>query len=127
MLVFGLGLSVTVAPLNVTVLGAAGEERAGVASAINNAVARVAGLIAVAVIPLAAGISGDDYLVPSAFDEGFQTGVMICAVACAAGGVLAARDHPPPGRGRAPRRAPTHCALNGPPPEVPLEASPAAR
>ena len=63
-LIFGLGLSVTVAPLNVTVLGSAGEERAGIASAINNAVARVAGLIAVAVIPLAAGISGDDYLVP---------------------------------------------------------------
>ncbi|HSJ74510.1 MAG TPA: DHA2 family efflux MFS transporter permease subunit, partial [Miltoncostaeaceae bacterium] len=79
-LVFGLGLAVTVAPLNVTVLGAAGEERAGIASAINNAVARVAGLIAVAVIPLAAGISGDDYLVPAAFDEGFQNGVIVCAV-----------------------------------------------
>jgi EmrB/QacA subfamily drug resistance transporter len=124
-LVFGLGLAVTVAPLNVTVLGAAGEERAGVASAINNAVARVAGLIAVAVIPLAAGISGDDYLVPEAFDEGFQTGVIICAIACAAGGVLALATI---------RRTdevtsnpvPTHSCLNGPPPEVPLEA-PAAR
>jgi hypothetical protein len=107
------------------VLGAAGEERAGVASAINNAVARVAGLIAVAVIPLAAGISGDDYLVPEAFDEGFQTGVIICAIACAAGGVLALATI---------RRTdevtsnpvPTHSCLNGPPPGVPLEA-PAAR
>ena len=125
-LVFGLGLSVTVAPLNVTVLGSAGEERAGIASAINNAVARVAGLIAVAVIPLAAGISGDDYLVPSAFDDGFQTGVMICAVACAAGGVLALATIRRPAE-EAPCGAPTFCALNGPPPEVPLEASPAVR
>jgi len=124
-LVFGLGLAVTVAPLNVTVLGAAGEERAGVASAINNAVARVAGLIAVAVIPLAAGISGDDYLVPEAFDEGFQTGVLICAIACAAGGVLAlATIRPTDEVSGTP--VPTHSCLNGPPPEVPLEA-PAAR
>jgi EmrB/QacA subfamily drug resistance transporter len=49
MVVFGLGLSMTVAPLTATVL-AAGEEHAGVASGVNNAVARVAGLIAIAVI-----------------------------------------------------------------------------
>jgi EmrB/QacA subfamily drug resistance transporter len=117
-LVFGLGLAATVAPLNVTVLGAAGEERAGIASAINNAVARVAGLIAVAVVPLAAGISGDDYLVPEAFDEGFQNGIWICAVACAAGGVLAlATIRRPEEAPRAP--APAHCAISGPPPEMP--------
>ncbi len=124
-LVFGLGLAVTVAPLNVTVLGAAGEERAGIASAINNAVARVGALLAVAVIPLAAGISGDDYLVPEAFDEGFQTGLWICAAACAAGGVLAlATIRRPEAAPRAP--APAHCCISGPPPELPLEAPPAA-
>ena len=123
-LVFGLGLSVTVAPLNVTVLGAAGEERAGIASAINNAVARVAALLAVAVIPLAAGISGDDYLVPEAFDEGFQKGVIICAVACAAGGVFALITiRRPEGAPREP--APVHCGISGPPPQIPTEASPA--
>ncbi len=124
-LLFGLGLSITVAPLNVTVLGAAGEERAGIASAINNAVARVASLLAVAVIPLAAGISGDDYLVPEAFDVGYRTGMLICAGACAAGGVLALatirRPDAPP---RAP--APAHCCVSGPPPAMPAQPSQAA-
>jgi EmrB/QacA subfamily drug resistance transporter len=119
-LVFGLGMAITVAPLNVTVLSSAGEERAGIASAVNTAVARVAGLIAVAVIPLAAGISGDDYLVPEAFDEGFQNGVLICAAACAAGGVLALLTIRPP-RLATVAPTPTHSCLNGPPPEMPLE------
>ncbi len=117
-LVFALGMSITVAPLNVTVLSAAGAERAGVASAVNNAVARVAGLLAIAVIPVLAGISGDDYLVPDLFDDGFRTGTMICAAMCAIGGVIVlialrnpegARDEPSP---------PPHCALNGPPPDT---------
>ena len=47
LLVFGLGLSLTVAPLTATVLADADESDAGIASAINNAVARVAGLVGV--------------------------------------------------------------------------------
>jgi EmrB/QacA subfamily drug resistance transporter len=89
MLIFGLGLSFTVAPLTSTVLASAGPAHAGVASAINNDVARVAGLLAVAVIPLAAGISGDDYLHPAQFSDGFQMAMWISAALCAAGGVLA--------------------------------------
>jgi hypothetical protein len=115
-IVFALGMSLTVAPLNVTVLGAAGEARAGVASAVNNAVARVAGLLAVAVIPVVAGITGDAYLVPADLDDGFTAGMVICAVLCAAGGVVALagirRAAPPE---PAPE-TPAHCALNGPPP-----------
>jgi EmrB/QacA subfamily drug resistance transporter len=49
-LVFGLGLSMTVAPLTATVLGAVEEHRAGIASGVNNAVARIAGLLAIAVV-----------------------------------------------------------------------------
>ncbi len=99
-LVFALGMSITVAPLNVTVLAAAGAGKAGVASAVNNSVARVASLLAVAVIPLAAGIGGDDYLVPAAFDEGFRTGMIICAGMYVTGGaiVLAALRDPRAGR-----------------------------
>ena len=59
--VFGCGLSLTVAPLTATVLGAAPEQFAGVASAVNNDVARTAGLIAVAVLPPLAGISNADF------------------------------------------------------------------
>jgi EmrB/QacA subfamily drug resistance transporter len=48
--VFGLGLSITVAPLTAAVLQAADDSDAGIASGINNAVARVSGLVAIAVI-----------------------------------------------------------------------------
>jgi EmrB/QacA subfamily drug resistance transporter len=115
-IVFALGMSLTVAPLNVTVLGAAGEDRAGVASAVNNAVARVAGLLAVAVIPVVAGISGTDELVPADFDDGFTMGLVICAVLCAAGGVVALAGIPSAAARRPAADTPTHCALTGPPP-----------
>jgi EmrB/QacA subfamily drug resistance transporter len=88
--VLGFGLAITVAPLTVTVLAAAPAEHAGIASAVNNDVARAAGLIAVAVLPAAAGIAGNAYLDPDLFVTGFHRAVLIAAVACAAGGVLAA-------------------------------------
>ena len=89
-LVFGLGLAATVAPLTATALAAAPSQHAGIASAINNDVARAAGLIAVAVLPAAAGITGYAYQHPSAFDHGFTTAVLLAAAVCALGGCLAA-------------------------------------
>ncbi len=56
--VFGAGLALTVAPLTATVLAAADERHAGVASGVNNAVARAASLLAVAVLPAVAGLTG---------------------------------------------------------------------
>ncbi len=86
--VFGLGLSITVAPLTATVLAAAGPEHAGIASAINNDVARAAGLIAVATLPLVAGITGRAALDPHILSAGFRMAMWIAAALVAAGGVL---------------------------------------
>ena len=88
-IIFGLGLALIVAPLTTTVLAAASAQHAGVASGVNNAVARAAGLLSVAVLPLIAGISGDDYQHPAAFAAGFRIAVVACAALLAAGGVLA--------------------------------------
>jgi len=101
----GLGLALTVAPLTATVLGAAPAEQAGTASGINNAVARSAGLLAVAVIPVVAGLGGDDYTRPAAFAAGFHHAMLTGAALVAAGGLLAAllvRRPRPPGRVKGP-------------------------
>jgi len=88
--VLGFGLATTVGPLTATVLAAVAAQHAGVASAVNNAVARTAALIAVAVLPAAAGITGTAWLHPAQFAAGFHTAAVICAVLCAAAGGLAA-------------------------------------
>jgi EmrB/QacA subfamily drug resistance transporter len=87
--VFGLGLSLVVAPVTITVLAAADPRQAGIASGVNNAVARTAGLVAVAVLPLIAGLSGADYQDPDAIADGFEIGMQVAAGLAAAGGVLA--------------------------------------
>jgi EmrB/QacA subfamily drug resistance transporter len=87
-LLFAFGLTLTVAPLTATVLAAAPAEHAGIASAVNNDVARTAGLLAVAVLPVAAGISGADALEPAVFSEGFHMACAIAAVLCVAGGLI---------------------------------------
>jgi EmrB/QacA subfamily drug resistance transporter len=88
-LVLGTGLAITVAPLTATAMEAAPSEHAGVASAVNNVVARSAGLIAVAVLPLAAGITGAGALRASTLGPGFRIAVTIAGAMCVAGGLLA--------------------------------------
>jgi EmrB/QacA subfamily drug resistance transporter len=88
-LVFGAGLTLTVAPLTAAVLDSAPDRYAGAASGVNNAVARAAGLLAVALLPGLAGISGEDYRDPAAFSIGFGVAVGISAGLLAAAGVLA--------------------------------------
>jgi MFS family permease len=87
---FGLGLSITVAPLTATVLAAASDRHAGIASGVNNAVARVAGLLAVAALPLIVGLDGAAYADPDLLEPAYRTAMLICAGLLATGGVLAA-------------------------------------
>jgi MFS family permease len=121
-LVFGLGLSLTVAPLMQTVLAAAGPDHAGIASAINNDVARAAALIAVATLPLVAGITGRGALDAHVLSAGFRMAMAIAATLAAAGGVLSyltIRDIPPAASmsGASVPDAATHlsCPLDSPP------------
>ena len=85
---FGLGLSVMVAPLTATVLAAAPDEHAGIASGVNNAVARSGTLIAVAALPVAVGLGGEDYGDPAVFGPAFSSAMLACAVLLVAGGAL---------------------------------------
>ncbi|MGO8961730.1 MAG: DHA2 family efflux MFS transporter permease subunit [Streptosporangiaceae bacterium] len=127
-LVFGLGLAINVAPLTATVLAAASARHAGMASAVNNDVARAASLIAVAVLPAAAGLTGAAYLHPTQFSAGFHTAVLIAAGVCVVGGLLAAVTIRNPVRraGAKAARQPLalHCALDATPQQATSQAGP---
>ena len=86
---FGVGLATLVAPLTAAVMGAVPDERAGVASAVNNATARLAGLLGTAVLPLAAGLGGLTELRGTGLAGGVGTALRISAGLCLAGAIVA--------------------------------------
>src|SRR6266542_1612124 len=112
--VLGLGLATTVAPLTATVLAAVSARHAGMASAVNNDVAR-------------AGITGAAYLDPARFSAGFHTASLISAGLCMLGGALATATIRNPRPAVPPAAAPPkhrlHCGLDAPPAHA---ATPAA-
>ena len=89
LLVFSLGLSMTVAPLTATVMADANESDAGIASAINNAIARVAGLVGISVLGVivAGSLAGDTFAPNQASVRAFLEAIVICAGLIAAGGL----------------------------------------
>jgi EmrB/QacA subfamily drug resistance transporter len=78
--IFGIGLSMTVAPLTSAVLGSIKSSQAGIGSAVNNAISRIAGLIAIAAIGL---ISGNSLNV-----NGFHRGVFSMGLLLIIGGII---------------------------------------
>ncbi len=118
--VMGIGLATTVAPLTATALSSVPEQHAGLASAVNNDVARLGSLIAVAVLPALGGISGLSYLHPHQLAHGFQRAVLIAGTWCAGAGVVAAfgiRNPAEGARRRASRRRVplSYCGLEATP------------
>ncbi len=88
-LVFAAGLVLLVTPVTTTALTDAPLERQGVASGINNAVARVAGLLAIAILPAAAGLSATGADDPGPLLDGVSMALQIAAVSCVVGAAIA--------------------------------------
>jgi EmrB/QacA subfamily drug resistance transporter len=121
----GLGMSFVVAPLTATVLATADPRRAGIASGVNNAVARAAQLLSVAGLPLLVGLSDVDYQSPAAFTHGFARAMVVCAGGMLAGSALSfvsirsdALGPPEPVPAQ-----PRFCGAEGAPLRPPLEPS----
>jgi len=88
-IIFGVGLVLLVAPLTSTALGSLADAYAGIASGVNNAVARAASLLTVAILPLAAGLGAGSLTDPDQLHPVYRNSMMICAGLMVAGAVLA--------------------------------------
>ncbi|WP_433300100.1 MFS transporter [Actinoplanes sp. CA-030573] len=101
-IILGLGLSALVAPLTATALGSLDDAHAGIASGVNNAVARAAGLLSVAILPLAAGLGAGSLTVADQLHPVYRNAMLICAGLMVVGAALAfvlipnrLAEHPP--------------------------------
>lgn len=84
----GIGIPLITPPITATVLSAVSDARAGIASAVSNGVARAAGLVVVAALPLLAGLPQDAADNPAALNRGFDIGMLICAGLFVLGGLI---------------------------------------
>jgi Na+/melibiose symporter-like transporter len=106
----------TVAPLTATALGAVDDEHAGVASGVNNAVARTGQLLAVAAIPLVAGFAPGDTVATDDLVDGFHTVMRVAAVMSVVAGSVAWLTVRRPVTPPSVDATAWHCAAGGPPP-----------
>ena len=111
----GIGVATFVAPLTATVMASATPERAGLASAVNNDVARIGSLLAVSVLPAIAGITGTTYLHPTQLSAGFRTAMIVAAIGCAIGGIVATLTITNPADHAEPATSYPHCGIDAPP------------
>jgi EmrB/QacA subfamily drug resistance transporter len=114
-LLFGLGLASVVPPLTASAMNSAPDSLAGLASGVNNAVARVAGLLWIATLPPVTGLTGAAYDDPAQFRSSFGQIGWICAAAFACGAVLSAAFITGPLR---PARAPRAALIQTPVPHL---------
>jgi EmrB/QacA subfamily drug resistance transporter len=87
---FGLGLASLLPPLTASAMNSAPDSQAGLASGVNNAVARVAGLLWIAALPPITGLTGAAYTQPAQFQSSFTQISWICAAAFTIAAALAA-------------------------------------
>src|SRR6266566_4006151 len=112
---FGLGLAALLPPLTASAMNSAPDALAGLASGVNNAVARVAGLLWIAALPPITGLTGAAYTDPARFQSSFGQISWICAAAFACAAVLAATFITRPGR---PAPAPRTALIQTPVPHL---------
>lgn len=112
-ILLGLGLSATVAPLTATALGSVEDRHAGVASGVNNAVARAASLLAVAVLPLAAGLGSGKLTNAADLGPVYRTAMLISASILVLGSLVSLLAIPK--KIVRPTASTAHCAVSGPP------------
>jgi EmrB/QacA subfamily drug resistance transporter len=134
LVVFGIGLAALITPITATVLASVDARHSGIASAVNNALSRLGQMIAVAALPLAAGLSGAAFEDPATMAAGFPVAMTIAAGTSFAAALLAwttirddalSRPHADtePAANELPPSVQRHCAVAG----TPLATSPSLR